>query len=331
MDLDAYQATAGASNALSHVDELRALNAALFGLASETGTLLDIQKKVLTDAADPVASNVQFQQELGDLLWYVSRVANAKGFTLQQIADANLDRVQDMWEPEDLAAAMAQLPRYDANVLATEQFPRRMTFEFVESTITRAGTRHPSATMTLVSAEPNAFPDGAIPRGSGKVQGFLLPQEVGAELTDNSRKVDGYRYHDAIHIAFMATLNWSATMRSLLNLKRKTDDDADEFDDSARPIFLEEGLVAVLAGLSTRRMGFAAASNVDGDALAAARACIVGLEVEKAPGWLWRRAIVKGFEMLRELDAHGGGRLYVDLDARTVEFGARPPRLTRSA
>lgn len=322
MELDAYQRDAGASNALSDVDPIRALNAALFGLASETGTLLDIQKKVLTDAADAEASDDQFQQELGDLLWYVSRVADAKGFTLQQIADANLGRVRDMWEPEDLVAAMAKLPQYDAGALATEQFPRRMTFEFVERTVTRAGTPHVSATMTLASAEPNAFPDGPIARGPGKVQGFLLPQEVGAELTDNSRKVDGYRYHDAVHIALMATLNWSATMRSLLNLKRKTDQDADEFDDSARPIFLEEGLVAVLAGLSTRRMGFAAPSNVDGDALAAARACTLGLEVEQAPGWLWRKAIVKGFEMLRELDANKGGRLHVDLDARTVEFEA---------
>jgi hypothetical protein len=118
----------------------------------------------------------------------------------------------------------------------------------------------------------------------------------------------------------MTVLNWSATMRSVLNLKRKTDGDADEFDDSARPIFLEEGLVAVLAGLSTRRMGFAAPSNVDGDALAAARACTSGLEVRNTPGWLWRRAIVKGFEMLRMLEEHEGGRLTADLDARTLNF-----------
>ena len=76
----------------------------------------------------------------------------------------------------------------------------------------------------------------------------------------------------------------------------------------------------MLAGLSTRRMGFAAPSNVDGDALAVARACTTGLEVASTPGWVWRRAIVKGFEMLRTLEKHKGGRLTADLDARTLNF-----------
>src|ERR1700722_7100762 len=144
MELDEYQDEAGFSNALSDGDPVRALNAALVGLASETGALLDIQKKVLTDTADPKASDEQLKQELGDLLWYVSRVADAKGFRLQQIADANLTRVRDMWEPADVASLMAQQPRYDADRPVTEQFPRRMTFEFIEGTVTRGGTEHRS-------------------------------------------------------------------------------------------------------------------------------------------------------------------------------------------
>jgi hypothetical protein len=323
MELEEYQRRAGVSNALSEVDPVRALNAALFGLASETGSLLDIQKKVLTDTSDPDASALQFKQELGDLLWYVSRVADARGFTLEEIAHANLERVSDMWEPPDPAAVLAGMSPYDLSAPATERFPRQMTFEFVEGNTMRGDTQHLSATMTIVEATPNPFASGSIDRGNEKVQGFALPQEIGAELTDNSRKLDGYRYHDAVHLGFLGVLNWSATMRSVLNLKRKTDDDADEFDDSARPIFLEEGLVAVLAGLAPRRMGFAAPSNVDGDALAAAKACTEGLEVANAPGWLWRRAIVKGFEMLRELNDHHGGRVRVDLDARTATFEAQ--------
>jgi hypothetical protein len=322
MELNSYQDDAGASNALSDVEPERALNAALFGLASETGTLLDIQKKILTDAADPDASLEQFKQELGDLLWYVSRVANAKGFSLEEIAQTNLLRVHDMWEPSNVDELLAGMPPYDQDSPDTERFPRQMVFEFAEGIAMRGDTEHQGATMILVDAVPNHFPLGAIERGSGKVQGFTLPQKIGDELTDNSRKLDGYRYHDAVHLGFLAVLNWSATMRSVLNLKRKTSNDADEFDDSARPIFLEEGLVAVLAGLAPRRMGFAAPSNVDGDALAAARACTDGLEVEDAPGWLWRRAIVQGFEMLRELNTHNGGRLHVDLDARNVTFEA---------
>ena len=180
MELDKYQEEAGISNALLNADPLQALNAALFGLASETGSLLDIQKKVLTDSADPSASDEQFKQELGDLLWYVSRVANAKGFSLQDIADSNLVRVRDMWEPPDPEVAMSRLPVYDSRRPPTEQFPRRMVFEFVEGSATRGGTEHLSATMTMVAADPYCFPDGPISRGAEKFQGFSLPQELGA-------------------------------------------------------------------------------------------------------------------------------------------------------
>jgi hypothetical protein len=61
-------------------------------------------------------------------------------------------------------------------------------------------------------------------------------------LTDNSRRVDAYRFHDAIHMGFMAVLGWSPTMRAALRLKRKSDQQTDECEDGARAIFAEEGL-----------------------------------------------------------------------------------------
>jgi hypothetical protein len=41
-------------------------------------------------------------------------------------------------------------------------------------------------------------------------------------LNRNSRRIDAYRFHDAIHLGFMAVLGWSPTMRALLRLKRKS-------------------------------------------------------------------------------------------------------------
>ncbi len=104
-----------------------------------------------------------------------------------------------------------------------------------------------AAALMLVSAEPDAFPDGPVTI-RGKLAGFQAGTEVGDPLTDNTRRMDAYRFHDAIHLGFMAVLGWSPVMRALLRLKRKSSPEADECEDGARAIFAEEGLAAVLSG-----------------------------------------------------------------------------------
>jgi len=63
--------------------------------------------------------------------------------------------------------------------------------------------RRATAVLRLVSAEPNAFPDGPVTIG-GKPHGFQVGAELGDPLTDNSRRADAYRFHDAIHLGFSA-------------------------------------------------------------------------------------------------------------------------------
>jgi len=295
----------------------RALNAALFGLGSETGSLLDIQKKLLTDHLDLKVGRDRARQELGDLLWYVARVSDALGFTLEEIATANLARVVDMWG--DGANTLAKLREYDTGG-EQERFPRRLKFRLEEFDHEEGGRTLKRASITLVEAEPNDFPDGIIRVDDTKTRGFAVNAPFGQNLTDNSQRDDGYRYHDAIHMAFMACLHWSATMRSLLGIKRKSDDAKDHNDDSARPIFLEEGLAAVLAALSVRRMNFEADANIDGDVLGAVVACTRDLEVADVPGWAWRIVIVMSFKAMRQLEQNDGGYLTADLDARTLTF-----------
>jgi len=323
MELNDYQTRAAGSNTFSHDDGFtdeathRALNAALFGLGSETGSLFDIQKKLLTDDLELGVGKARASQELGDLLWYVARVSNALGFTLEEIAAANLIRVADMWG--DGGQSLEQLREYDTGG-EQERFPRHLKFRFEESRHEEGGRELQRVTIHLVEAEPNDFPEGRIQISEDKTRGFTIGEPFGQDLTDNSRRDDGYRYHDAIHMAFMACLHWSATMRSLLGVKRKSDDEKDHNDDSARPIFLEEGLAAVLAALSVRRMNFEADANIDGDVLEAVAACSRDLEIAKVPGWAWRQAIVVGFKAMHDLEAHGGGYLIADLDGRTLRF-----------
>jgi MazG C-terminal domain len=139
-------------------------------------------------------------------------------------------------------------------------------------------------------------------------------------LTDNSRRVDAYRFHDAIHMGFLAVLNWSPTLRALLRLKRKSNPETDECEDGARAIFAEEGLAAVLSRLAKRRTGFLIEASVDGEVIDVAKAAAVDLEVEPLPAWLWRRAICQGFQAMHQLSDNGGGYLIADLDQRILTY-----------
>ncbi len=63
--------------------------------AGETGEVCEKVKKVLRDHngqfdADTVAA---IRQELGDVLWYVARLAAELGLDLEQIAAGNLDKL----------------------------------------------------------------------------------------------------------------------------------------------------------------------------------------------------------------------------------------------
>jgi hypothetical protein len=173
--------------------------------------------------------------------------------------------------------------------------------------------------MSIVSAQPNAFPEG--PRVvDGKEYGFRVGDRLGATLTDNSRRLDAYRFHDAMHVGFMAVLGWSPTLRALLRLKRKSNHQTDEFEDGARAIYAEEGLAAVLSRLAIRRNKFQNESNVDGDAITVAQAATVELEVTKLPIWLWRRAISQGFLAMQRLGDNNGGYLVADLQNRELTY-----------
>jgi hypothetical protein len=317
MELTAFQLAAAETSKLPLEAPGRALPP-LLGLASEIGTLLDVYKRYLRDGTDLNASRAFFKEELGDLLWYAAAVATACGLSLDDIAADNLRKTRNLYPVAGTDEHFAGLPVLDEAYPLMERFPRQLVLEFRDS-----GAEPPVTTVRLLDAVPNAFPNGPVAgHDGGKPAGYQVGSQVGAPLTDNARRADDYRFHDAIHLGFLAVLGWSPTLRVLLRIKRKSDPTTDNAEDGARATFAEEGLAAVLAHLAHRRGEFSQEVQVDSSTLMVVQAATAGLEVERLPLWLWRRAITQGFSAMRSLATQGGGRVFVDLDKRSLRVEA---------
>jgi hypothetical protein len=304
----------------------RALSVPMLGLAGEAGTLLVAQKKAFRDTNRSVEDPDFVAIELGDVLWYGATVARHCDLKLQQIAVDAAERAEaEHAELAFLSALPRDLPVLDKEYPKVERFPRRLLIRFQQQQV--GPRQQPRAKLTLVSVSPNAFPKGPIRdyHGTGKPQGFSVPDDFGAALTDNSRRVDHYRFHDALHLGFLAVLGWSPTTRSLLKLKRRSDEEVDRDEDGARAIFAEEGLAALLAKRASAMQGFLTERSVDDETVEMLTTVLEDLEVSKMPAPLWRRAVVQGFAAMRDLTDSGGGYLVVDLNKRSLTFSRTDP------
>lgn len=315
MEFSAYQQAASETSRLL-LGGPQGVIAPMLGLASETGSILNVYKKYLRDGIDLAANREFLRGELGDLLWYAAAVATACGLDLDDIAEANLRRTRDRYRRRHAEAERGDLPVFDAGYPPRERFPRRLVVAITERPLPSGGR---VAVLTLVSADPNAIPDGPVTI-DGKPRGFQVGAALGDPLTDNSRRRDAYRFHDAIHLGFMTVLGWSPAIRALLRPKRKSSPETDECEDGARAIFAEEGLAAVLSRLAPRRTGFLSMTSIDGDVIEVAKAATTSLEAEAVPGWLWQAAIHQGFQAMCLLGENGGGYLVADLDARELAY-----------
>jgi len=93
MDLNNYQHQAR-STAL-YPDRGTNILYPTLGLCGEAGEVADKVKKVLRDHGGQFsdAKKQAIALELGDVLWYVSQLADELGFSLEEIATANLEKL----------------------------------------------------------------------------------------------------------------------------------------------------------------------------------------------------------------------------------------------
>lgn len=65
------------------------------GLAGEAGEVAEHAKKAIRDEAGSVSEErkAAMAKELGDVLWYVAQLASELGLDLDEVAEANLDKL----------------------------------------------------------------------------------------------------------------------------------------------------------------------------------------------------------------------------------------------
>lgn len=68
---------------------------ATLGLTGEAGEVAEKVKKFIRDNVPEPHYKVDVLLELGDALWYLTRVANEHGWTLEEVAAANIKKLED--------------------------------------------------------------------------------------------------------------------------------------------------------------------------------------------------------------------------------------------
>jgi NTP pyrophosphatase (non-canonical NTP hydrolase) len=100
MNINDYQKKAMSTDAFVRPKEINVLSPAflekLLGISGESGELTDKIKKIIRDKEGKL-SNIdrdEIVKEIGDILWYLSAVANYLDVTLETVARVNLEKLK---------------------------------------------------------------------------------------------------------------------------------------------------------------------------------------------------------------------------------------------
>lgn len=172
-------------------------------------------------------------QTLGDVLWYVAGFATLYDLNLNDIAEENSKKAWSKFAP---GGERVPTSPYDIDFPPREQFPRQFDVIFAP-----APSNDEQAVMLINGFRiGNPLRDNAYqPVSDDESSGM---DASGQEL-NRVPEIEGYRFHDAIHFAFVAILGWSPVMRGLMRFKRKKRKEIDDAEDGARAQIVEEMIV----------------------------------------------------------------------------------------
>ena len=289
MDFQEYQEQALKTNRIP-LDKGVDIMVPLLGLAGESGELLSEYKKYLRDGESHQLFPKRVAEELGDLLWYIANLSSKFNLDLSQIAEANLRKCRDRWGI--LASEQTHVHIFDSDFPEEERLPRQFEIEITE-----------------VSED-----------SSIKMRAFINGKQIGNDLTDNSYLSDGYRFHDIFHFACAAVLGWSPVTRSNLKCKRKSNSDIDEVEDGGRAIATEEGISTLVFTYAKNHHFLEKISTLDDHILKTIKSLTEHLEVSQCSLADWEKTILNCYEVWRKVEKKRGGKVLVNLDARSITY-----------
>lgn len=256
----------------------------LIELAGKVGRLLDdVALNRIEQNRDALTAH------LVEILDALVSAADEAAVELEDVALRNLRKTKSRWPQAD---ERIPPPLYDEDDDPEEQLPRR-----IEMNIMERG-----------------------PEGKRYVRMQWNSVNIGDRLTDNKTEPDDYRFHDVFHLACAAILGWSPVTRALLKVKRKSRPGVDENQDGARPQLVEESISTWIFAHALNLDYFRSVSSLDYPLLKAIEAQVKGYEVENCPLWLWEKAILDGYAVIRCLREHRKGIVVADLVNRSIEF-----------
>lgn len=100
MELNEYQSLA-MRTLNPELDEGAVLINAVMGLCGESGEAIDIVKKHLAQGHELDRSALA--KELGDIAWYLAEAATVLGLTLDEVCQANIDKLRERF-PEGFSS-----------------------------------------------------------------------------------------------------------------------------------------------------------------------------------------------------------------------------------
>jgi NTP pyrophosphatase (non-canonical NTP hydrolase) len=288
MHLDDYQREANLTDQRSGRDE-EALVFPLLGLASEVGSLVNQYKRRVRDGEAHALFSERVAEELGDVMWYVANLAGKLDFSLETIANLNLRRIRERWPIPDAPAPSRFL---DEDFPEGERLPRLMSVRFVETE----------------------------EEGRPRVRIWSADEMLGDPLSDMAWEDDAYRFHDAFHLTYAALLGWSPITRAFFNRQRESNPLLREIEDSGRAKVIEEAISAIVFEYARKASFLEGVEHVDFTLLQTIKEMVSGLEVRIRTARDWEHAILRSYEVWRELRYHHGGSVHIDLVARSIEF-----------
>ena len=362
MDLSEYQRKAFSTSTIDWATA-KGRQVAVLGVLGELGSLATVMKKQIRDGSVYTGVRDDLIEECGDVIWYLAAIATHYGLDLGR---AVVDRPSPepaagenghLWSLIDAVMHLNSIVAADNEFLAVDganlQDPLAETAQMVIHAIEREGLAlsdvleenlrktkglfgeisgaapHRDAHCPEYEQLPRSGVIEFIERPRGSVPEVLLRMNgltIGDRLTDNAVDPDGYRYHDALHLGYVAVLGWSPVTRALLRLKRKSDPALDEQQDGARAIIIEEAITQQVFSHARDHKLFESIERLDYGLLKWVRRMVRGLEVEAEHAVEWQRAILEGYRAFRLLKDHGGGFLTIDAKARTLRYRPTAPR-----